>query len=911
MNASHEPQARELVRRLAEAEATIEALLSGQIDAVVDSRTQTPVLLAKAQDALRQERDRAQQYLDTAEVILLALDLNGRIGLVNRYACSVLGWTSDELRERDWFETCVPARLRDTARSWFHNLLGGDLSVAETPVLTRSGEERLIEFRSSLSRDDAGQVTGTLSSGSDITQRRRAEEATLQGAQLSALSAAVGLSLTKSDSLAVALQRCAEALVTHLGAAFARIWTLNEREGVLELRASAGLYTHLDGPHARVPLGQFAIGRIARNRTPYLSNRVIDDPEVSDLEGARREGMAAFAGHPLIVDGRVIGVMALFARHALSEGVFLALASVADHISLGIERHWSAESLRETEQRMSFALESANVGVWDSDPITGTARWSEILEAQFGLEPGTFAGTFQAFIERVHPSDRESLLDTITKAMKSGADFSVQYRPLRPDGEVRWLTNDGRFQLGENGEALRGLGISQDVTGRRTLEAQMQQAQKMEVVGQLAGSVAHDFNNLLTVILGVCELLLADWDPADRRHADIAEIQGAATRAAGLTRQLLAFSRKQIIEPTLLDLNEVMAGMQAMLGRLIGEDVTVVLNPGPELPLVKADRGQIEQAIMNLAVNARDAMPKGGMLTIETGHVELDEDDAERRPPLKPGPYVTLTVTDTGFGMTPQVQACVFEPFFTTKELGKGTGLGLATVHGFMAGSGGGVTVRSEVGKGTSFTLHFPQADAAGTGIDAPVPVARLRRRAETLLVVEDKAALREVTRRMLQRQGFTVLVAADADEAFRLFEQNAPVDLLLSDVVMPGTSGPELVRQLVERRPALKVLYMSGYADEALVPHSVLKSGVAFLPKPFTSETLGRKVREVLESVGSGVSGWPEGQHSVPLLSAAGLLLGRLLGRAGRLLLGVRRLRRRSARGRRGRRRRGRGGRR
>jgi CheY-like chemotaxis protein len=310
---------------------------------------------------------------------------------------------------------------------------------------------------------------------------------------------------------------------------------------------------------------------------------------------------------------------------------------------------------------------------------------------------------------------------------------------------------------------------------------------------------------------------------------------------------LLAFSRKQIIEPTLLDLNAVVADMRAMLGRLIREDVKVVLGLRPGLVPMKADRGQVEQIVMNLAVNARDAMPKGGTLTIETAAVELDEHYASTHFSVKPGPYVVLKVTDTGTGMTPQVQAHLFEPFFTTKEVGRGTGLGLATVHGIVARSGGSVDVDSEVGRGTSFTVYFPRADAAEM-VAAPVPVARPRAGAETVLVVEDAEGLRELARRLLQRQGYTVLVAANADEALRLFERNASIDVILTDVVMPGASGPELTRQLVERRPALKVIYMSGYTEEAIVHHGVLKPGIAFLHKPFTSETLGRKVREVLD---------------------------------------------------------------
>ena len=486
MNATEALETQDLVRRLAEAEATIEALLSGQIDAVVDTKSHTPVLLAKAQDALRDERDRAQRYLDTPDVILLALDMNGRITLVNRCARSLLGWTADELLGYDWIETCLPVRTRDESRKRFQNLLCGELSIAENLILTKSGEERLIEWRNTLLRDDDGRVIGTFSSGADIT-----------------------------------------------------------------------------------------------------------------------------------------------------------------------ERHQATEALRTAEERMRFALQSADVGIWDMDPATGVVRWSEILESQYGLQPGTFGGTFEAFVERIHPDDRASVLETVRTAMVSGADFSFQNRTIWPDGTVRWLNGAGRFHLDEHGTAVRGLGISRDFTERHALEEQYHQAQKMDAVGRLAGGVAHDFNNLLTAILGYCELLLEDLDPHDPRQRDITEIQKAGTIAAGLTRQLLAFSRKEVVEPARLDLNVVVANMRAMLGRLIREDVKVVLGLRPELALVMADRGQVEQIVLNLAVNARDAMPTGGTLTIETANIELDEHYCGTQPGSRPGPYVALTVTDTGPGMTP------------------------------------------------------------------------------------------------------------------------------------------------------------------------------------------------------------------------------------------------------------------
>jgi PAS domain S-box-containing protein len=626
--------------------------------------------------------DRAQRFLDTAEVMLLALDLEGRITLINRSGAALLGWTAAELIGRDWIQSFVPERRRQVVKEKFQRLFSGDLSVAENLIVTKSGDERLIEWRNTVLCDAAGNPTGSLSSGTDVTERHRAAEVT-----------------------------------------------------------------------------------------------------------------------------------------------------------------------RVAEERMRFAMESAGVGIWDIDYTTGVLQWSGMLEAQYGIADGTFAGTFEAFVERIHPDDRVSVLATVEAAAKSGSDFSIEHRSMWPDGTVRFLRGAGRIHLDGLGKPVRGVGISMDITDRRTLEEQYQQAQKMEAIGRLAGGVAHDFNNLLTVILGYCEVWITDVDTDAARQRDIGEIQKAGNLAAGLTRQLLAFSRKEIIEPTVLDLNVVVTDMRLMLGRLIREDVNVVLAHPLELALVKADRAQVEQIVMNLAVNAQDAMPNGGTLTIETANVELDTNYSNRHPSINPGCYVALTVTDTGMGMTPEVQARAFEPFFTTKPSGKGTGLGLATVHGIAARNGGGVNVYSEMGHGTSFKVYFPVADS--TEVPAPVvanPVSSSVSAGETVLVVEDAVALRELTRKLLQRLGYTVLVAANAEDALRVFTTHPAIDVVLTDVVMPGASGPELTRQLLDQRPSVHVIYMSGYTEDAIVHHGVLKPGIAFLHKPFTSQALGRKMRDVLD---------------------------------------------------------------
>ncbi len=383
----------------------------------------------------------------------------------------------------------------------------------------------------------------------------------------------------------------------------------------------------------------------------------------------------------------------------------------------------------------------------------------------------------------------------------------------------------------------------------RRSEEQLRQAQKMEAVGRLAGGVAHDFNNVLTVITGYVELILNDLKPTDPLRADIEEIQTAAERAARLTRQLLLFSRQQVVEPRVVDLHEVLADMERMLQRILGEDVTLVAVPPKAPGRVKVDPSHIEQVILNLVVNARDAMPTGGQLTIETSNVMLDEAYALGHLPTKAGPHVMLAVTDTGCGMDRATLARIFEPFFTTKGPGRGTGLGLSTVFGIVQQSGGNIWVYSEPGKGTTFKIYLPRVDAAVDAAKAEVPAEALRG-AETILLVEDEVQVRTIVLSLLRRQGYRVLVAQHAGEALLLCERHeAPIDLLLTDVVMPQMSGPELATRLAATRPAMKVLCMSGYTDDSIVRHGVLDGRIAFIQKPLTPASLARKVREVLDA--------------------------------------------------------------
>ena len=474
--------------------------------------------------------------------------------------------------------------------------------------------------------------------------------------------------------------------------------------------------------------------------------------------------------------------------------------------------------------------------------------WNPAAERIFGYAKAEVLGMRPPF-ERIVPESFRAAAGPLLARIRAGdmAAHSVNQN----------LTRDGRTITCEwfntplmDGDRFTGLlCLAQDVTARLQLEEQFRQAQKMEVIGQLAAGVAHDFNNLLTIINGYSEIVLDALPPGDPNRELIAEVHQAGQRSAGLTRQLLAFSRQQVLVPRVLDLNAVVGNTASMLRRVIGEDVKLTTTTATGLWPVKADPGQVEQILLNLAVNARDAMPTGGRLTIETGNVELDATYAASHPDARPGPHVLLAVSDSGCGMTPEVRVKIFEPFFTTKGPGKGTGLGLATVYGIVKQSGGHVGVYSEVGVGTPFKVYLPRTGPAGEGPKAYAVPPAPPRGTETVLVVEDDAAVRALTRHVLQHAGYAVLEAVDGDEALRAAAGHPGcIHLLVTDVVMPGTGGRAAAERLAERHPGLRVLFVSGYTDDAVVRHGVLHESVNFLQKPFTPAALAWKVREVLD---------------------------------------------------------------
>lgn len=425
-----------------------------------------------------------------------------------------------------------------------------------------------------------------------------------------------------------------------------------------------------------------------------------------------------------------------------------------------------------------------------------------------------------------------------------------------PDGAKGWF--ELRFLPVPQGVCLLSLDITEQKRSAAALtrtEEQLRQAQKMEAIGRLAGGIAHDFNNVLSVILSYSHFILDDLRPGEPLRADIEQIQTAGLRASDLTRQLLAFSRQQALQPHVVDINQILAGSERMLRRLLGADVTLTLLPSYSAWTTKADPSQIEQVVLNLAVNARDAMPHGGKLTIEVKNVELDEEYARLHHEVVPGQYVMMAATDTGIGMDKNTQARVFEPFFTTKEKGKGTGLGLSTVFGIVKQSGGHIWIYSEPGKGATFKLFFPRCAEVSVAQPSVSTPPMSRNGSETILLVEDDDQVRAVAVGILRRHGYRVLEVPNAGEALLLCEEHsAAIHLLLTDVVLPRMSGRQLAERLSLVRPEIKVLYMSGYTDDAVLQHGILESNVAYLQKPITPEALTRKLREVLDTPGHGV---------------------------------------------------------
>ncbi len=510
------------------------------------------------------------------------------------------------------------------------------------------------------------------------------------------------------------------------------------------------------------------------------------------------------------------------------------------------EHRRTEDALRDSQQRLSVIVEASRDGIVVADDAIIVFANTALVQLYGYQSPADLVNQHVSIL-RV-PEDKRRVLELAWGVPGDTTDPFYEFKGKRKDGTA--LDLEASVSVAAIAGKPHAIAVIRDITHRKHLEAQFHQAQRMEAVGQLAGGIAHDFNNILTAILGYTELLLDRCGADDPSRADLEEIRKAGETAASLTQQLLALGRRQVMQPAALDLNGVVASMEQMLRRLISEDIEVCLRLEAGLGRVKADPVQIEQVIMNLALNARDAMPGGGELTIETANVDLDEAYAQTHASVVPGPYVMLAVGDTGCGMTPDVQTRLFEPFFTTKEAGKGTGLGLSTVYGIVKQSGGSIWIYSELGQGATFKIYLPRVDELPAPIVLGTRVQDLAKGTETILLVEDNDALRTLACKMLQRYGYHVLQARDPNDASRIVkEHEGQIHLLFTDMVMPQASGRELGERLALSHPGMKVLYTSGYVNNASTCDWILKTGVAFLPKPFTGASVARKIRDVLDS--------------------------------------------------------------
>jgi len=532
-----------------------------------------------------------------------------------------------------------------------------------------------------------------------------------------------------------------------------------------------------------------------------------------------------------------------------SFGQHIGFANVTRDIT---ERKQAEDLLRASEERFRLLVEGVqDYAIIMLDPTGKVTTWNQAAERLTGYQAKEIIGQHFACLSTADDV-ASGLPERILQQAVAQGRYEEEGWRARNDGSRFW-TNVVITALLDAAGTLRGFAsVSRDLTQHRRaqeLENQLRQAQKLEVVGQLAGGVAHDFNNVLTVISGYSELLLGMLPSNDPMREAVKAISEAGERAAGLTRQLLSFSRQAVLETKVLDLNEVVKETEKLLRRMIGEDILLTAVLDPNLSRIKVDPGQMGQVLMNLAVNARDAMPQGGKLTIETSDIQLDEAYAAQHSDCKPGRYVKLVVSDNGCGMTPEVKAHIFEPFFTTKGPGKGTGLGLATVYGIVKQSGGSIDLYTEPGHGTTFKIYLPAVDEQLYPLGHDQRATKVTGGAETVLLVEDEDAVRAIAVLGLQTQGYTVLHAESGKKALRIIEKHrGRIDLLVTDVVMPGMSGRELAEALCLQYPSLKVLYLSGYTDDSVIRHGILQVEVVLLQKPYTPLSLARKVREVLD---------------------------------------------------------------
>jgi PAS domain S-box-containing protein len=686
-----------------------------------------------------------------------------------------------------------------------------------------------------------------IGSAVDITERKHEDEETQKHIRLTASVADLGqLALRRTDDDHL-LQMAVERVACDLEVDYCQV--LDRPTGGDLLRFVAGAGWSSAGAH---PL-RFDSCQVDEAEAALLGLK--KEPHSSapqTLTGAHLLMEQGFASAMSVAIGSDDGPRGILSVHSHKVRYFddqevSFLQSAANVLAAALKQQETDQELRTSEERLRLAMEAATLGIWDRDLKTDQITWSRSQAVLFGLPPDQLRGTYAEFHGLIHPDDRARVELTLDRAREDKTAYSHEYRIIRSDG-VHWITGKGRFFYDDDGQAYRVMGVVLDVSERRRLEEQYRHAQKMEAVGRFAGGVAHDFNNLLTVINGYSDMLLNMIPLGAEAYELVQQIRNSGERGANLTRQVLAFSRHQVVASRTLNVNAVLRDMESMLRRLIGEDLDFHTDPDPHIGLVNADPGQLDQVIVNLVINARDAMPTGGTLIVSTRNLEFTPADVQERPDARPGRYVMLSVSDTGSGMDDSTLTRIFEPFFTTKG-DQGTGLGLATVYSIVHQASGFIEVASAPGQGAAFHIYLPCVEKPTEAVQAPITeAARAFRSNDTVLLVEDENGVRKLVRHMLEALGLHVLEASGGREALDLcLAYPEPVHLLVSDVVMPRMSGKELADRLRISRPEMRVLFISGYVDDAVVLRGVLHAEAVFLQKPFDAVSLAEKVHEAL----------------------------------------------------------------
>ena len=766
----------------------------------------------RAEVELRHERDRAQTYLDIAGAMFVLIDAQQKVRLINKAGCRVLGYDEDEVVGKNWFDNFLPDNNREEVKSVFNRILTGELEAVEffeNPVLTKTGEQRIIAWHNTLIRNDEGDPVAALSSGEDITERRRAEEVMAERERYYRT-----LLFTLQEDLVV-IDR--DYKITDVNNSFL-VTTGCRRDEVIG-RDCFGVAHWYRGPcdeHGELCRLQdvFDTGR------PYNFDRV-----------------------HLQKDGAKIRVNTLLSPLRDADGdvthVVEAVRDISDLMRV-------QDELQESEERYRHLVETMNDGVVMMDENHRVTYANPRMTEMLGYAADELVGQrIGGFFDEANRAVLKELL-SIPEEAEHGA-HEVEWS-MKGGNKIITITST-KLIFDEDGRHKGGFAVVTDVTEQKRLQEQFHQAQRIETVGRLASGIAHDFNNMLLPILCYSDMVLEELMPADPRYDHVVEIKRAAVRSRDLTQRLLAFSRKQVLELKPLDLREVVISCEKMIRATIREDIEIEVIMGDSEVNIRGDISQIEQILMNLAVNAQDAMPGKGRLTIEVSRVEITEAWAKRHGEAKPGLYVLLSVSDAGSGMDADTVAHIFEPFFTTKEVGKGTGLGLAAVYGIVSQHGGRITVDSEPEKGTSFKMYFPATDEAVVPVESHPVERQAGTSDETLMVVEDEDLVRDLVCSILDPEGYTILCAPDANTCLEIIrERREPIDLLITDVVMPKMNGVELYNQLLGDFPELRVLFLSGYTDDVIADRGILAEGAHFIQKPFSIKTLTGKVREVLD---------------------------------------------------------------